>query len=140
MRKFMLAAAIGLLSVACGATGIGTGSNPTPSPSSPGLRFDVTATDTDHAITIRSGQTLEVVLHAPTGVNSWTHPVSSDESTLAPIVDPAASAARGVTLAAFQARKVGEVDVTATASPICSPGMACPMYIALYSLKVTITP
>ena len=140
MRKFMLAAAIGLLSVACGATRIGTGSNPTPSPSSPGQRFDVTATDTDHPITIRSGQTLEVVLHAPTGVNSWTHPVSSDESTLAPIVDPAASAARGVTLAAFQARKVGEVDVTATASPICSPGMACPMYIALYSLKVTITP
>ncbi len=140
MRKFMLAAAIGLLSVACGATGIGTGSNPTPSPSSPGQRFDVTATDTDHAITIRSGQTLEVVLHAPTGVNSWTHPVSSDESTLAPIVDPAASAARGVTLAAFQARTVGDVDVTATASPICSPGMACPMYIALYSLKVTITP
>jgi len=140
MRKFMLAAAIGLLSVACGATGIGTGSNPTPSPSNPGQRFDVTATDTDHAITIRSGQTLEVVLHAPRGVNSWTHPVSGDESTLAPIVDPAASAARGVTLAAFQARKVGEVDVTATASPICSPGKACPMYIALYSLKVTITP
>ncbi|HYS98744.1 MAG TPA: hypothetical protein VEM94_10110 [Candidatus Dormibacteraeota bacterium] len=140
MRKFILVAAIGLLSVACGATGIGTGSNPTPSPSSPGQRFDVTATDVDHAITIRSGQTLEVVLHAPTGVNSWTHPVSSDESALAPIVDPAASAARGVTLAAFQARKVGEVDVTATASPICSPGMACPMYIALYSLKVTITP
>ena len=136
----MLAAAIGLLSVACGATGIGTGSNPTPSPSNPGQRFDVTATDTDHAITIRSGQTLEVVLHAPRGVNSWTHPVSGDESTLAPIVDPAASAARGVTLAAFQARKVGEVDVTATASPICSPGKACPMYIALYSLKVTITP
>jgi len=32
------------------------------------------------------------------------------------------------------------VDLTATASPMCSPGMACPMYIALYSLKVTITP
>jgi len=140
MRKLILVAAVGLLSVACGATGIGNGSNPTPSPSSPGQRFDFTATDTDHAITMRSGQTLEVVLHAPTGVNSWTHPVSSDPSTLAPIVDPAASAARGVTLSAFQARKAGEVDLTATASPMCSPGMACPMYIALYSLKVTITP
>ena len=62
MRKFLLVATIALLSVACGATGIGTGSNPTPSPSSPGQRFDVTATDTDHAITMRSGQTLEVVV------------------------------------------------------------------------------
>src|SRR5438045_9462075 len=105
MGKFLLVAAIGLLSVACGATGIGTGSNPTASPtSSEGGRFDVTATDTDHVIAMRVGQTLEVVLHAPTGLSSWTHPASSEESTLAPIVDPAGTAARGVTLAAFQAK------------------------------------
>src|SRR5437016_14476080 len=103
MRKLILVAAVGLLSVACGATGIGNGSNPTPSPSSPGQRFDVTATDTDHAITMRSGQTLEAVLHAPTEANSWTHPVSSDPSTLDPIVDPAASASPEVTPSVCQA-------------------------------------
>src|SRR5207245_10637519 len=107
MRKLILVAAVGLLSVACGATGIGNGSNPTPSPSSPGQRFDVTATDTDHAITMRSGQTLEVVLHAPTGVNSWPHPGSSDPSPLARIADPAAPAARGAQLSASQARRPG---------------------------------
>jgi hypothetical protein len=141
MRKFLLAAAIGMVGVACGATGIGGGSNPTPSPSQrSGAHFDVTATESDHAITMRTGQTLEVVLHAPNGVNNWTHPTSSDTAVLAPIVDPAATAARGVTLAAFEAKDVGVVDVTATASPLCTPGQACPMYIALYSLKVTITP
>ena len=141
MRKFLLVATIALLSVACGATGIGSGSNPSPVPTpSSGQRVDVTATDTDHAITMRAGQRLAVVLHAPNGMSNWTHPVSSDRSTLAPVVDPAATAARGVTLAAFQATRPGVVDVTATASPLCTPGMACPMYIAVYSLKVTITP
>lgn len=141
MRKFLLVAALGLLSVACGATGIGGGSNPSPSPApSSGQRFDVTVTDADHAITIRTGRTLEVVLHAHNGMSNWTHPVSSDKSVLAPVVDPAATAVRGVTLAAFEAKRTGVVHVTATASPICTPGMACPMYVALYSLKVTITP
>src|SRR5437899_11574782 len=124
MRKLILVAAVGLLSVACGATGIGNGSNPTPSPSSPGQRFDVTATDTDHAITMRSGQTLEVVLHAPTGVNSWTHPVSSDPSPHAPIVDPAASAARGHTLSAVEEGEAGDVHTTETAALMSTPGMA----------------
>jgi hypothetical protein len=136
MRKFVLATAFGLVGLACGATGIGGGSNPTPSP---GMRFDLTAADADHAVTMRTGQTLEVVLHAPTGMGSWTDPTSSDPAVLAPIVDPAATAARGVTLAAFEARRAGMVDVTATASPRCTPGQACPMYVALYSLKVTIT-
>lgn len=103
------------------------------------MGFDVTATDTDHAITMRVGQRLEVVLHAPNGMNDWTHPMSNDTSVLSPIVDPAATAARGVTLAAFEAKKPGEVQVSANASPRCSPGQACPMYLAVYSLKVTVT-
>jgi hypothetical protein len=139
MSKFVRAAAIVLVLAACGACGIGSGSGPTPTPSS-SLRFDVTATENDHAVTMRTGQRLEVVLHAGRGLNSWTHPESSDSSVLAPIVDPAATSARDVTLAAFEARKVGQAEVTATASPMCTPGQACPMYIALYSLKVTVTP
>jgi hypothetical protein len=138
MAKIMLAAAIGVLLTACGAAGIGGGSNPTPTPSS-GTRFDVIATENDHAVAMRVGQTLELVIHAPNGMNRWTHPMSSDQSVLAPIVDPAATPARGVTLAAFEARTAGQAEVTATASPYCTPGQACPMYIALYSLRVTVT-
>jgi len=127
-----------LLLTACGAAGIGGGGNPTPTPSS-GPRFDVTATEADHTITMRVGQSLEVVLHKSNNLNNWSHPSSSDETLLASIVDPAAIAARGVTLAAFVARMPGTVDVTATASPVCPSGAMCPMYVALYSLKVTIT-
>lgn len=127
-----------MLAVACGATGVGSGGNPTPSPTE-GMGFDVTATDTDHAVTMRVGQKLEVVLHAPDGMNDWTHPVSNDASVLSPMVDAAATAARGVTLAAFEAKKPGQADVSSNASPHCSPGRPCPMYLAVYSLKVTVT-
>ena len=140
MKRFVLAAAMGLLLSGCGAPGAGSGSNPSPTPSErPGLGYDVTAGDNDKTVTMRVGQKLEVALHAPNGMNNWTHPESSNPSILAPIPDPAATAARGVTLAAFEARKPGEVDVTANASPMCTPGAPCPMYLAVYSLRVTVT-
>jgi len=88
---------------------------------------------------MRVGQSLEVALHKSNNLNGWSHPSSSDETILTPVVDSAATAARGVTLAAFVASKPGIVDVTATASPVCPSGATCPMYVALYSLKVTIT-
>jgi hypothetical protein len=110
----------------------------TPSPSG-GVGFDVTATEKDHVVTMHVGQKLEVVLRAGQGMNDWSHPASSDTSVLEPIVDPAATAAIGVTLAAFQAVRPGQVDVTANAGPKCSPGQACPMYIAVYALRVTVT-
>ena len=137
MKTLLLLAALALLAVACGATGGGPGSNPSPSPSN-SLGYDVTATNTDHAVTMQVGQKLEIVLRAAQGMNNWSHPVASDTSVLTPIVDPAATAAIGVTLAAFKAMKAGQVDVTANASPKCSPGQACPQLIAVYSLKVTV--
>ena len=135
--RYVVATAALLLVTACGASGIGGGGNPTPTPSS-GTRFDVTVTEADHAVTLRAGQTVEVVLHKQNGLNGWSRPASNDESILLPIVDPAATAARGVTVAAFVAKKPGTVDVTATASPVCPSGAMCPMYVALYSLNVTI--
>ena len=137
-KRFLFLATIAMLSAACGAGGFGSPSNPTPSPNH--LGFDVTATNTDQTATMHVGQKLEVVLRAGQGMNNWSHPTSSDESVLAPIVDPAATAARGVTLAAFEARKAGDVTVTSNSGPACSPGQACPMYLAVYSLKITVTP
>jgi hypothetical protein len=122
--------------VACGAyPGEGT---PPPSPGSP-MGFDVTAAENDHAVTMHVGQKLELVLHAPNGMKPWTHPTSGDTAILTPVVDPAATAVRGVTLAAFQATAPGEVDVTANASPDCAPNQPCAMFIAVYNLKVTVT-
>lgn len=141
MRHLLLVAAVGLLAVACGTTAAGSGPSPSPTPSQgTGVGFDVTATEQDHAVSMHVGQKLEVILHTAGGAGFWNHPQSSDTAVLQPIVDPAATAVRGVTLAAFQARSAGVVKVTAVGGPLCAPGQACPMYAVLYSLTVTITP
>lgn len=137
MRRLILAACAGLLVAACGAYSF-PGSPASPTPSS-GLGFDVTATEKDHAITMRVGQKLEVALHGGT-TTSWQQVRSSNEQVLAPTVDPAATAVRGVTLAAFKAVAPGSAEVTAVGTPVCPSGQACPMYAILYSLKVTVTP
>jgi transposase len=111
---------------------------PPPSPGPPGA-FDITATEKDHAVTMHVGQKIELVLHAGQGMKPWTHPTSSDTAVLNPIVDPAATAVRGVTLAAFQAKAKGQVEVTANAGPDCAPNQPCAQFLAVYNLKVTIT-
>ncbi len=139
MRVLMLVVVAAALISGCGSVGTASGPSPTPRAGS-NLSFDVTVTETTRAASMRVGQKLEVVLHAGNGMNNWTQPRSSDESILAPIVDPAATAVRGVTLAAFQAKGPGQVDITAYGSPICPSGQACPMYVMLFSVKVTVTP
>lgn len=133
------AIALALALAACGAYSF-PASEASPSPSSsPGVGFDVTATEKDHAVTMHVGQKLEVVLHGGTSTN-WQQVQSSDRRILQPIVDPAATAVRGVTLAAFQAMAPGHAEVTAVGTPVCPSGQACPMYAILYSLKVSVTP
>src|SRR5260221_1556332 len=106
----------------CGGPG-GGAAPPSSSPSTnPGAGFDVTVTENSKSGTWRAGQTLAVVLHARPGMTSWNGVRSSDQSVLAPIVNPGASAARGVTLAAFKAVAPGPAQVDATAGPDCSPG------------------
>ena len=133
-KKCLFAAAIGLLLCGCGAAGPGAGSHPSPAPTA-----HVNVTEQDHTATIHVGEKLRLALHAANGMSNWTHPESNDRSVLAPAVEPAATAAVGVTLAAFVGMKPGTVEVTATASPKCPPNSACPMLVALYSLKVTVT-
>jgi hypothetical protein len=126
------------LLVACGSYNLGA--PPPPSPSlAPPMGFDVTVTEKDHAVTMHVGQKIELVLHAAQGMKPWTHPTSSDTAILVPIVDPAATAVRGVTLAAFKANAKGQVEVTANAAPDCAPNQPCAQFLAVYNLKVTIT-
>jgi hypothetical protein len=139
MKKFLIVLASALALTACGSFGPGTGSGPTPS-TGPGLNFDLAVSEKDHAATMHVGQKLEVVLHASNTMANWTPPKSSDTSILASIANTKAAAARGVTLAAFQAMAPGQVEITSNASPVCPTGQACPMYVQVYLLKVTITP
>jgi len=141
MKTTVIALAAGLLFTACGTVSSCACSlavPPTPS-TGPGLGFDVVVTEKDTAATMRAGQKLEVVLHAGNGMSNWMQVKSSSESILAPTVNPAATAVRGVTLAAFNAVGPGEAAVTAYSSPTCSPGQACPMYVQVWSVKVTVT-
>ena len=140
MRSLLIAVVAGLLFTACSvATCACSGAvGATPS-ASPGIGFAATVTETTRTASIRVGQSLEVVLHAGSGMTSWAQPKSSDESILAPTVNPAATAVRGVTLAAFEARAPGQVNITAYASPVCPSGQACPMYVMVFAATVTVT-
>jgi hypothetical protein len=133
---FVLVVAAMALS-ACGAAGGAVPPPPSPS-TNPGAGFDVTATENTHSVTLRVGQTLAVVLHARAGMTNWNGVRSSDQSVVAPIVNPAAAAARGVTLAAFRAVAPGQASIDATAGPDCSPGQACPAYAMLLTIDVTV--
>jgi hypothetical protein len=66
--------------------------------------------------------------------------VTEKDKVLVPIVNPAATAVRGVTLAAYKAVAPGEVEISAYASPNCPSGSMCPMYVAVVSIKVTVSP
>jgi hypothetical protein len=142
MRILLVAIAAAVMISGCGSAGTGSGPMLTPSPgtSSNPMGFDVTVTETTQAASMRVGQKLEVALHAGSGMNNWTQPRSSDESILAATVNPAATAVRGVTLAAFLAKAPGQVAVSAYGSPTCPSGQACPMYVIVFSVKVTVTP
>jgi hypothetical protein len=142
MRILLVVISAAVFISGCGSAGTGSNLMPTPSPSTSSnpMSFDVTVTETTRAASMRVGQKLEVALHAGSGMNNWTQPRSSDESVLSPIVNPAATVVRGVTLAAFQAKAAGQVDITAYGSPNCPSGQACPMYVMVYSVKVTVTP
>jgi hypothetical protein len=138
MRSVFVLMLAALFFSACGGMPGVVAVPPSSPTSSPGAGFDVTVTENTHAVTIRVGQTLAVVLHARPGMASWSAVRSSDESVLAPIVNPAASAARGVTLAAFKAIAPGTARIDATAAPDCSPGQACPAYLMLLTIEVTV--
>jgi hypothetical protein len=137
VKAALLVATAGLMLSGCGPVCACVGGPPiVPAPSP--LRYDVVVTEKDHAARLWVGQTLEVVLNAYPGMTNWSQVRSSDTSIVGPIVNPAATAVRGVTLAAFQAHAPGQADITATATPDCSPGQACPMLAALYTLRVTV--
>jgi hypothetical protein len=130
-----LVVALSLLLAACGSIGHGASQSPSDNP----MHFDVTATEKDHAVSMHVGERLQVVLHGGGQLN-YQQVQSSDTSVLAPTVDPAATAARGVTLAAFVAKSTGTSHVTAVGLPVCPSGQVCPMLAVLYALTVTVTP
>jgi hypothetical protein len=120
---------------ACGAAPI---SPSPPSATGPVAGFDVLITDKDQDLTVQAGQRIEVYLRQRAGLTMWNGLRSDDESVLAPI-PTGITAARGVTIGGFEAIAPGTASITAYATADCSPGQPCPMFAALFSVRVTVT-
>lgn len=136
--------AIALSLAACGAAGGGGAapSSPTPSevplPIGPAAGFDVLITDQDRDVSVRTGQKVEVFLRTKPGMMEWRSIQVDMPGVLVPIPTGIAPA-RGVTVAGFDARTSGVVNITAYASAQCPPNAMCPMYAVLFSVRVTVT-
>jgi hypothetical protein len=140
MKTALVASLAALALSACGAVGSGAAQSPSSSPTDGlGSRFDLAVSEKSSAAAMKVGQKLEAVLHARSGMAAWSGVQSSDTSVLAPIVDPAATSVRGVTLAAFQALAPGTAQITATAGADCSPGRACPQFLMVLTITVTVS-
>jgi hypothetical protein len=113
-------------------------SSPLPAvPVSPASGFDVLITDKDQDVTVHAGQKIEVYLRQRSGLTPWTGLRTDAETVLTPI-PTGITAARGVTIGGFQAVAPGVANITATATADCSPGQPCPMFAALFSVRVTV--
>jgi hypothetical protein len=103
----------------------------------PAAGFDLLITNHDQDVTVRTGQQIEVYLTQRSGLTPWTGLRSADEAVLAPMAT-GITAPRGVTIGGFKAVAPGTASITAYATAACSPGQACPMFAALFSVKVTV--
>jgi hypothetical protein len=139
MKAWLVGSFAAMVLASCGVVGTGAAPNPTVSPSNgPGSRFDLAVSEKSSTASMKVGQKLEAVLHARSGMAAWSGVHSSDTSVLAQIVDPAATAVRGVTLAAFEAVAPGTAQITAIAGADCSPGRACPQFMMVLTITVTV--
>ena len=143
MKKPLIALALILLLLpACGVSrgclGCTAPTSPAPTlPSGPIAGFDVLVTDKDQDITVHVGQRIEVYLRQRPGLTTWNGLRTDDEAVLAPI-PTGITAVRGVTIGGFDAIAPGTASITAYATAACSPGQACPMFAALFAVRVTV--
>ena len=107
-------------------------------PQYPTAGFAVVVTENDRAVTVREGQKIELVLHAKPGMSDWGG-VNVDDTTVLRAVPTGIAAARGVTIAGYEAVRPGSATIRATATPLCSPGQACPAFAMIFEVTVTVT-
>ena len=100
--------------------------------------FDVLITESNRAVSVKQGQRIELVLHAKPGMSDWSG-VNVDDYTILKAVPTGITAARGVTIAGYVAARPGTATIRATATPLCSPGQACPAFAMIFEVQVTVT-
>lgn len=98
----------------------------------------LTVADAGRAVTLHTGEPIEVALAQQPGFGQWSHPTSTNAGVLAPRADPRAAAVRGMTLASFQATARGTADLQSGAGEECSPGVACPAIARGWQVHVVV--
>jgi len=97
----------------------------------------ITNADENKTLHVKVGQVVDVALKAANGMDSWAV-ANPDPAILAPTVDPAAAAARGMTLRAFKAAGAGTADLSATDRPLCNPGQVCSHLVQGFKATVVV--
>jgi hypothetical protein len=95
--------------------------------------------DLGRTLQLHRGEVVSVALHESSGFTPWSRPASTDGSVLAPVPDARAAAARGVTLASFQAVGAGSAQIISSASQACAPGSVCPALARGWSVNVVVS-
>jgi hypothetical protein len=116
---------------------VGPWTPPATPPVSPTAGFDVLITDTDRAVTVKPGQRLELILHAKPGMSGWSG-VNVDDYTVLRAIPTGITAPPGVTVAGYEAERRGTATIRATATPLCTPGAACPQFAMIFEVTVTV--
>ncbi len=129
-----------LLACACGSAHVCQGCTAVASPiaTAPAPGFDVLITEGDRAVTVKQGQRIELVLHEKPGMSEWNG-VNVDDPSVLRAIPTGITAARGVTIAGYEAARPGTATIRATATPLCTPGQACPLFAMLFEVSVTVT-
>ena len=133
--RFLLLPMVLVATCACG---VATRQPPAPNPGPTAQPGWVLVTERDQAVSVHVGQKLEVYLFERPGMNPWSPITVDDQAVLAP-VPTGITPVRGATIAGFAATRPGTATITSYAGPLCSPGQACPMYVVLFSARVTVT-
>jgi hypothetical protein len=98
-----------------------------------GVQLD--AADNDQTVSVPPGGTVTVDLSSG---ELWSEPASSDSAVLNR-TSGGVDASTGDATATFSAVGKGVAKITATHRCLPRPGMACAMYVALWSATVTVT-
>ena len=119
---------------ACGAAAVPTA----PDPSPPAGAVQVGDADDGRTISVQLGRQISVTLHRQNGFQPWSGVDASNGEVLTRVVDVRNAAPRGVTLGLFAATARGEARLTANAGVDCSPGMACPALVRVWTVTVEV--
>jgi hypothetical protein len=65
--------------------------------------------------------------------------IQVDDSTVLRPIPTGITVARGYTVGGFEAMTAGVANLTAYATANCPPNAMCPMYAALFAVRVTVT-